>query len=143
MEEPQLETVQLYGSRSKRRCTEFAFVLEAVGIRCAVQPRDGKFALVVHARDAESAREQLRLYRHEHRATPPRFDASLSVHDGLVSASLTSTNASSRDAWESPRVVPRRTSMLTRPSRRTFDRFKYRRASTETGIPSPCCTTAS
>ncbi len=88
MEEPQLETVQLYGSRSKARCTEFALVLTAVGIRCEVQPRDGKFALLVHARDAESAREQLRLYGLEHAGRRPRFDTRLSVQDGLVAACL-------------------------------------------------------
>ncbi len=88
MEDPRSETVPLYGSRSKKRCMEFALVLDAVGIRCAVLPRDGKFALVVHERDADRAREQLRLYGHEHRAVPPRFDARLRVHDGLVSACL-------------------------------------------------------
>lgn len=67
---------------------EFALVLDAVGIRCEVLPRDNKFAVVVHARDADAAREQLRLYRHEHRAAPPRFDARLRVYDGLVSACL-------------------------------------------------------
>jgi membrane associated rhomboid family serine protease len=88
MEDSRFETVPLYGSRSKKRCMEFALVLEAVGIRCEVRPRDGKFALVVHARDADPAREQLRLYRHEHGALPPRFDARLGVHDGLVCACL-------------------------------------------------------
>jgi membrane associated rhomboid family serine protease len=88
MEDSRFETVPLYGSRSKKRCMEFALVLEAVGIRCEVRPRDGKFALVVHARDADPAREQLRLYRHEHGALPPRFDAHLGVHDGLVCACL-------------------------------------------------------
>lgn len=82
------EIVALYGSRSKRRCLEFALVLQAVGIRCEVQRRDDKFALEIHARDAEPAREQLRLYQGEHRALPPGYDARLRVHDGLVAACL-------------------------------------------------------
>ena len=88
MEDPGFETVPLYGSRSKRRCMEFALVLDAVGIRCAVLPRDGRFALVVDARDAEPAREQLRLYGHEHRDVVPRFESRLGVQDGLVCACL-------------------------------------------------------
>ena len=67
---------------------EYALVLQAVGIRCEVLPRDGEFALVVHARDADRAREQLRLYLHENRARPPRFDPRLGVHDGLACACL-------------------------------------------------------
>ncbi len=88
MEDPQFEIDSLYGSRSKKRCMEHALVLQAVGIRCEVLPRDGEFALVVHARDADRAREQLRLYQHENRSTPPRFDPRLGVHDGLVCACL-------------------------------------------------------
>lgn len=88
MEESQFEIVSLYGSRSKKRCMEYALVLQAVGIRCEVLPRDGKFALMVHARDVDGALEQLRLYRHEHRAWPPRFDPRFGVHDGLVCACL-------------------------------------------------------
>ena len=88
MEDPQFEIVSLYGSRSKKRCMEYALVLLAVGIRCEVLPRDGKFALLVHARDADGALEQLRLYLHEHRAWPPRFDRRFGVHDGLVCACL-------------------------------------------------------
>ncbi len=88
MEDPRFEFVSLYGSRSKTRCMEFALVLDAVGIRCEVLPRDGKFALAVHARDAGCALEQLRLYRHEHRARPPRFAPRLRIHDGLACACL-------------------------------------------------------
>lgn len=88
MEDSRVEIVPLYGSRSRTRCMEFALVLEAAGIRCDVLPRDGKFALMVHARDADPAREELRLYRQDHRARPVRFDTRLGVHDGLVTASL-------------------------------------------------------
>ena len=88
MEDPQFEIVSLYGSRSKKRCMEYALVLQAVGIRCEVLPRDGEFALVVHVRDADRAREQLRLYLHENRARPPRFDPRFGVHDGLACACL-------------------------------------------------------
>ncbi|MCK5274295.1 MAG: rhomboid family intramembrane serine protease [Alphaproteobacteria bacterium] len=88
MEESQSEIVSLYGSRSKKRCMEYALVLLAVGIRCEVLPRDGKFALMVDARDADGALEQLRLYLHEHRAWPPRFDPRFGAHDGLVCACL-------------------------------------------------------
>ena len=88
MENPQFEFVSLYGSRSKKRCMEYAFVLQAVGIRFEVMPHDGEFALVVHAREADRGREQLRLYLHENRARPPRFDSRLGVHDGLACACL-------------------------------------------------------
>ena len=88
MEEPRPAFVSLYGSRSKKRCMEFALVLDAVGIRCEVLPREGKFALMVHAQDTDAAREQLRLYLHEHRAWPPRFDPRFGVHDGLICAGL-------------------------------------------------------
>jgi membrane associated rhomboid family serine protease len=88
MEDFGSEFVLLYGSRSKKRCTEYELVLLAVGIRCAVLPRDGKYALVVHVQDLDRAHEQLRLYRHEHRAWPPRLDPSLAVDDGLVCAGL-------------------------------------------------------
>ncbi len=57
-----------------------------MGIRCEVLPRDGEFVLVVHARDADRAREQLRLYLHENRARPPR--RRLGVHNGLACACL-------------------------------------------------------
>ena len=88
MEDSPLETVSLFGSRSKRRCMEYALVLQALDIRCEVLPRDGDFALLVHARDADRARAQLRLYLHENRAGPSRFDRRLRVRDGLVCACL-------------------------------------------------------
>jgi membrane associated rhomboid family serine protease len=88
MEDPQLEIVSQSRSRSKKRCMEYAFVLQAVGIRFEVLPHDGEFALVVHARDADRAREQLRLYLQENRSSPPRFDPRLRVHDGLACACL-------------------------------------------------------
>ena len=88
MEDPQFQIVSLYGSRSKKRCMEDALVLQAVGIQCEVLPRDGEFALVVHVRDGDRAREQLRLYLDENRARQPRFDARLGVNDGLACACL-------------------------------------------------------
>ncbi len=39
---------------------------------------------MVYARDADRAREQLRLYLHENRARPPRFDPRLGVHAGVA-----------------------------------------------------------
>jgi membrane associated rhomboid family serine protease len=88
MDDPQVEFVSLYGSRSKRRCMEYALVLQAMGIRCDVLPRDGKFALLVPVRDSDRAREQLRLYQHEHRAWLPRFDPRIALDDGLICACL-------------------------------------------------------
>ena len=67
---------------------EYALVLQALDIRCEVLPSDGEFALLVHARDADRAREQLRLYLQENQAGPPRFDPRLGVHDGLACACL-------------------------------------------------------
>ena len=74
--------------RSKKRCMEYALVLQSMGIRCDVLPNDSGFALVVQVRDEDRAREQLRLYRYENRAWPPRWDPHLGVHDGLASACL-------------------------------------------------------
>jgi membrane associated rhomboid family serine protease len=88
MEDPQFEIISLYGSRSKKRCMEYALVLQAVSIRCEVLPRAGEFALMVQARDADRAREQLRLYLHENRARQPRFGPRLGVNDGLACACL-------------------------------------------------------
>ncbi len=88
MEDPQFEIVSHYGSRSKKRCLEYALVLQAVGIPCEVLPRNGEYALVVQARDADRAREQLRLYLHENRARSLRFDPRFRVHNGLACACL-------------------------------------------------------
>ncbi len=88
MEDPQFEIVSHYGSRSKKRCLEYALVLQAVGIPCEVLLRNGEYALVVQARDADRAREQLRLYLHENRARSLRFDPRFGVHDGLACACL-------------------------------------------------------
>lgn len=88
MEDPWPEVVSVYGSRSKKRCREYALVLQAVGIRCQVRPRDGDFALVVQARDADRAQEQLRLYLYENWAKPPNIVPRFGVYDGLVCASL-------------------------------------------------------
>jgi rhomboid protease GluP len=88
MEDPQLEIVSQSRSRSKKRCMEYAFVLQAVGIPCEVLPRDGEFALVVQARYADRASEQLRLYLLENRSRPLRFTPRFGVHDGLACACL-------------------------------------------------------
>ncbi len=88
MDDPAPDIVPLYGAQSKRRCLEFALVLDAVGIPCEVLPRDGRFVLAVHARDAAAAREQLRLYGTERGPPPPRAETPLRVHDGLVAACL-------------------------------------------------------
>lgn len=88
MDDPEIQRVALFGSRSKKRCLEYALVLDAMGIRCEVLPRDGWFALVVEMEDVGRAREQLRLYQHERRAWPPRTDRRLRIYDGLVCACL-------------------------------------------------------
>jgi membrane associated rhomboid family serine protease len=88
MENSQFEIVSLCGSRSRKRCAEYALVLKAVGIRCEVLPRDGGFALVVYAQDAHHAREQLRLYLRENPVRSPHVDPRLGVHDGLICACL-------------------------------------------------------
>ena len=83
MEDPQSEIVSLYQSRSKKRCAEYALVLQAVGIRYEVLRRDSEFQLVVHVRDADRAQEQFRLYSHENQARPP----TLIVASGFVTDS--------------------------------------------------------
>lgn len=88
MEDPRLETVSLFGSPSKKRCMEYVLVLQALNIRCEVLPRDGEFTLLVLARDADRAREQLRLYLRENQAGPPRIDPRFRVPDGLACVCL-------------------------------------------------------
>jgi rhomboid protease GluP len=72
----------------RKRCSEYALVLRAVGIRCEVLPLEGEFALLVHARDADRAQKQLDLYLHENRTRSPPFDPRVGVNDGLKCASL-------------------------------------------------------
>ena len=55
MENPPLEIVSQYGSRSRKRCMEHALVLEAVGIRYEVLAGDDGLALAVDARDLARA----------------------------------------------------------------------------------------
>lgn len=82
------ERVPLYASRSKKRCLEFALVLDAVGIACEVLPWEDRFAVVVHVRDADAAREELRLYRREQWGLRSVGGDRLRVNDGLVTACL-------------------------------------------------------
>jgi membrane associated rhomboid family serine protease len=88
MEDPPFEFVSLYESPSRKSCQEYALVLQAVGIRCQVLPRGGEYALVVQARDADRALEQLGLYLHENPARPPYVDPRLGRLDGLACACL-------------------------------------------------------
>lgn len=88
MDDLQSEDFTLYRSYVKKRCSEYALVLRAVGIPCEVLPLEGKFALLVHARDADRAQKQLELYLRENRTRSPAFDPHLGVNDGLKCASL-------------------------------------------------------
>ena len=63
-------------------------MLQAMGIRSIILPGEGAFALLVEARDAGRARDQLRLYARERAAGGPRFESRLQIQDGLVCASL-------------------------------------------------------
>jgi hypothetical protein len=65
MNELQSEVFTLYRSHLRKRCSEYALVLRAVGICCEVLPLEDEFALFVHARDAERAQKQLEFYLHE------------------------------------------------------------------------------
>ena len=90
MDDPYAELFTLFRSPSRQRCAEYALVLQAVGIRCRVEPLDDGFALMVRARDAGYARQQIELYAAENpeRDRPPRFDPRHRVADGLNCASL-------------------------------------------------------
>jgi len=88
MEQSQPEIVSLCGPRAKKRCREYALVLRAMGIRCEVAPGEGGSHLLVHAQDAERAREQLRLYLQENQAPPPRSHSRFGLLDGLICACL-------------------------------------------------------
>lgn len=91
MDDIEFDSWPLYRSQSRKRCAEYALVLRAVGIGCEVRPLDGGFELVVAPRDAERAREQIALYRHENPPRPARFEPRRKVADGLVCASLYGT----------------------------------------------------
>lgn len=88
MDDNPAEFVLIYASRSRDRCEELAFVLQAMGVRSLVLPADRAFALLVGASEAGHAREQLQLYWQESRAGRTRFQSRLRVQDGLVCASL-------------------------------------------------------
>ena len=88
MNELQSEVFTLYRSHLRKRCSEYALVLRAVGISCDVLPQEDEFALLVHARDADRAQKQLELYLHENRVSSPQFDPRLRVSDGLKCACL-------------------------------------------------------
>lgn len=82
------EVVLVYASWSPRRCDEHALMLQAMGVRSIIQPIGRAFALLVEARDAELAREQLLLYASERQTGRPRFESRLQIQDGLICASL-------------------------------------------------------
>lgn len=89
MEEPGRQIVALYRSPSRQRCTEFAFVLRAVGIRSEVLPADeGGFVLAADARDEAGAREQLQLYMQEQRESAAPLASRAGIHNGLISAAI-------------------------------------------------------
>jgi membrane associated rhomboid family serine protease len=91
VDDPQSDSWTTYRSHGRKRCAEYALVLRSVGIGCEVRPLDGGFELVVAPRDAERAREQLALYRHENPPRPARFEPRRKVADGLICASLYGT----------------------------------------------------
>ncbi len=80
----------LFRSPARERCAEYALVLQAVGIRCRIEPLDDGFGLLVRPRDAGHARRQIELYAAENpeRDRPPRFDPRHRLADGLNCASL-------------------------------------------------------
>jgi membrane associated rhomboid family serine protease len=91
VDDPQSDSWTLHWSRARQGCAEYALVLRSVGIGCEVRPLDGGFALVVAPWDAERAREQLELYRHENPVRPARFEPRRKAADGLICASLYGT----------------------------------------------------
>ena len=88
MDDLQSEEFTLYRSHLRKRCSEYALVLRAVGISCDVLPLEDEFALFVHARDADRAQKQLELYLQENRVRSPWFDPRLGAYDGLKCACL-------------------------------------------------------
>ncbi len=88
MDEPPSDVFTLYRSPGEKRCLEYALVLRAVGISCQVLALEEGFVLLVPARDAGRAQQQIALYRHENRGWPGRFMPRLKVYDGLNCAIL-------------------------------------------------------
>ncbi len=88
MDDAEPTAVALYRSRSRKRCSEYALVLTAVGIDCAVHRLNGNFALSVALPDAARARRQLQLYVEENRGSVPPLGSRGAVADGAITASL-------------------------------------------------------
>ena len=90
MDDPHAELFTLFRSPSRQRCAEYALVLQAVGIRCRIEPLAEGFGLLVRPGDAGHARRQIELYAAENpaRDRPPRLDPRHRLADGLNVASL-------------------------------------------------------
>ncbi len=88
MDNTEPTAVALYRSRSRKYCSEFALVLTAVGIDCAVHQLNGYFELIVGPPDVARARRQLRLYVEENRRSVPPLGAHGAAVDGAITASL-------------------------------------------------------
>lgn len=88
MDDAEPTAVALYRSRTRRRCSEFALVLTAVGIACAVHQANGNFVLIVAPADAARAGRQLQLYVEENRRPTPHIGSRGAVADGAIAASL-------------------------------------------------------
>lgn len=82
--------IEVGRSATVARVDEQALVLQAVGIRSAVNAIDdasyARFQLIVHAEDAERARHELRAFAGENRGWPPRPTPSTPVTMGVGAA---------------------------------------------------------
>ncbi|MDA0662921.1 MAG: rhomboid family intramembrane serine protease [Proteobacteria bacterium] len=82
------DVVSLFSAPSPRPCAEYALVLMAMGVPCGLVSAGGEWHLEVNARDAERAREQLRLYVQENSGPLPVAAPTPGAVEGMTCAAL-------------------------------------------------------
>src|SRR5512143_294289 len=75
--------------RSRATADEWALVLNASGIDCRIEQRDGGLTLSVDGADAERATAALSAYTRERRRAPVAIEVSSPRRDGLIAGLVT------------------------------------------------------
>ncbi len=105
----------VYRSPARRQCEERTVVLLAMGIESELLELQDEYALAVHPRDAERAKQQLALYALENRVQPSRAASLPALANGLHGAllyvavlvivdRLQSANVYALDWWEAGKL---------------------------------------
>lgn len=80
--------ISLFSARRPEPCAEYALVLMAMGVPCALVSLGDEWHLEVNARDAAQAREQLRLYVQENSGPAPALAPTPGILEGMICAAL-------------------------------------------------------